>query len=459
MKSMTQNNKIVTGNLFVEILKYLAPLILSMLIQQSYQTIDAIIIGQGVGANALGAIDATYGFIKLLINSVIILYTAASVVVAKHYGAGDIISVKNSIKVMLVLAVVTGIFITLSPLLLIKTICNVMSVPKEMLGEAMLYTEIILGGSIFMILFNCGGSILKSLGDSRLPAIALAFSCMINIVLDAFLVFCLNLGVEGVAFATVIANIVSASIVLAKLWKIYIDLEKREGTRKNDSNVLIRSIRGIMIFGVPAAGQSILFSFSNIFLQSNINKCGAKAVSAWAVCGKLDFLIWIIADGLSITGATFIAQNIGAKEGKRAKRAERYVLKIFVATIVLISTILYFTTPLLALVFIKDKAVINVAGMLMKQIAPFYVTCIGAELYSGIFRGYGKALQPVIFTLVGTIGGRTLWIFICSSIERTDIKNIILAYPFSWILTTALFIIYRLLDRKIGKMRQSYRLI
>ena len=100
MKSMTQNNKIVTGNLFVEILKYLAPLILSMLIQQSYQTIDAIIIGQGVGANALGAIDATYGFIKLLINSVIILYTAASVVVAKHYGAGDIISVKNSIKVM-----------------------------------------------------------------------------------------------------------------------------------------------------------------------------------------------------------------------------------------------------------------------------------------------------------------------------------------------------------------------
>ncbi len=440
---MNEKNNIITGNLWTSILKYLAPLLLSMLIQQSYQTIDAIIIGQGSGSRALGAIDSTYGFIKLLINSSITLTSAASVLVSKSYGAGDIAKVKSYIRALVLSSFVIGIMISISQFFLTYSICDIMNVPDEMVKDAALYTGIYLGGAVFMMLYNCGASILKSIGNSVFPSNVLMVSSILNVLLDLIFIYGLRMGVAGVAIATVISQAISAVLVVTKLLKVWSSFESREQDRYR-GNSMLESIKDILAFGMPAAVQSILFSFSNIYMQSAINRCGTTVVSAWAVCGKLDFMIWIIADALSITAATFIAQNLGAGKRDRASRARNDIVLIFALIVGLISVLLYAFTPVLSRIFIKDREVIVRSVMLMRLIAPFYVTCIGAELFSGILRGYGDSLKPAIFTLVGTVGGRVLWIAICEVVSRCEINWIILAYPFSWILTTILFLIYGL---------------
>ncbi|MBO6242592.1 MAG: MATE family efflux transporter [Butyrivibrio sp.] len=440
---MNEKNSIITGNLWTSILKYLAPLLLSMLIQQSYQTIDAIIIGQGSGSRALGAIDSTYGFIKLLINSSITLTSAASVLVSKSYGAGNIAKVKNYIRALALSSFAIGIIISISQFFLTAGICDIMNVPEEMVKDASLYTGIYLGGAVFMMLYNCGASILKSIGNSVFPSNVLMISSILNVLLDLIFIYGLHMGVAGVAIATVISQAISAVLVLTKLLKLWNSFETKEQDR-HSGNPMLESIKDILAFGMPAAAQSILFSFSNIYMQSAINKCGTTVVSAWAVCGKLDFLIWIIADALSITAATFIAQNLGAGKRDRVRRARNHIVLIFVMIIGLISVLLYAFTPVLSKIFIKDKDVIEGSVMLMRLIAPFYVTCIGAELFSGILRGYGDPLKPAIFTLIGTVGGRVLWIVACDIARHSGINWIILAYPFSWILTTILFLIYGL---------------
>ena len=440
---MNEKNNIITGNLWTSILKYLAPLLLSMLIQQSYQTIDAIIIGQGSGSRALGAIDSTYGFIKLLINSSITLTSAASVLVSKSYGAGDIAKVKSYIRALVLSSFVIGIMISISQFFLTDSICDIMNVPEEMVKDASLYTGIYLGGAVFMMLNNCGASILKSIGNSVFPSNVLMVSSILNVLLDLIFIYGLCMGVAGVAIATVISQAISAVLVVTKLLKVWSSFESREQDRYR-GNSMLESIKDILAFGMPAAVQSIFFSFSNIYMQSAINRCGTTVVSAWAVCGKLDFLIWIIADALSITAATFIAQNLGAGKRDRVSRARNDIVLIFALIVGLISVLLYAFTPVLSGIFIKDREAIEGSVMLMRLIAPFYVTCIGAELFSGILRGYGDSLKPAIFTLIGMVGGRVLWIAICEVVSRCEINWIILAYPFSWILTTILFLIYGL---------------
>jgi Na+-driven multidrug efflux pump len=384
---MKKNNEIIEGPLFKEIIRYLTPLIFSMLIQQSYQTIDALIVGRYGGSNALGAIDSTYGFIKLLINSTISLTAAASVIIARNYGSRYFDKVKSLIKGML---------------------------------------------------YNTGASILRSIGNSKFPAVTLVLSCIINVTLDIIFIILFRYGVAGAAIATVFSQIISAILVSIELSHV---LKMMPTPNKNSYNIF-SSIKELLVFGMPAAIQSVLFSFSNIYLQAAINRCGSIVVSGWAVCGKLDFIIWIIADGLSITAATFVAQNLGAGKNERAKKSQHHIIAMYVFIMIIISGILYLFTPYLAAIFVKDSTVIEMSYTLMRLIAPFYVASIGAELFSGILRGLGKSKTPTVLTLVGTVGGRVLWLSICSALSMEDITFIIWAYPFSWILTTMLFICF-----------------
>jgi putative MATE family efflux protein len=310
-----------------------------------------------------------------------------------------------------------------------------MNVPQDMLKDASVYTSIYLGGALFMMLYNSAGSIIKSIGDSKYPAIVLVISSVMNVTLDLTFILWLHLGVMGAALATVISQFVSAVLISFRLYGLYQGLSDLEIKTYR----ILSSIKELLLFGMPAAVQSVLFSFSNIYLQSSINRCGSVVVSGWAVCGKLDFLIWIIADGLSITAATFVAQNLGADKIKRAYISQRYVIRMYITITLVISGILFVFTPYLASLFIKDLLVISTSSMLMRLIAPFYVSSIGSELLSGILRGHGKTITPTILTLAGTVGGRVLWISICRVSQNLYINAIIIAYPFSWILTTLLF--------------------
>ncbi len=433
---MTENNKIVKGQLWVEIIKYLAPLIFSMLIQHSYQTADALIVGRFAGANTLGAIDSTYGFTKLLINSTISLTAAAAVIIARFYGSGDYGKVKSLIKGMVSFVLIIGVTVSVFGFVYAEIICHIMNVPQNMLKEASIYASIYLSGALFMMLYNSAGSVLKSLGESKFPAVVLVISSIMNVLLDVVFIMGFQLGVAGAAIATVISQIISAVLVSIKLFKVYRGL-----LAANTSDYyILDSIKELLSFGFPSAVQSVLFSFSNIYLQSAINSCGATVVSGWAVCGKIDFIIWIIADGLSITASTFVAQNLGAGEAERAFKSQRIVIGIYVTITLVLSGIMYIFTPFLSKIFVKDYLVISVSAMLMRLIAPFYVTSIGAELFSGILRGHGKTVRPTVLTLIGTVGGRVLWISACSLLGFEDIRAIIMAYPFSWTLTTLLFI-------------------
>lgn len=427
----------VQGPIWKELLLFSIPLILGNLFQQLYNTVDSIIVGNYIGSEALAAVGSSGSLINLLIGFCVGTSAGAGVVISQCYGAQDSDKIKESVHTTLAIAVVAGVVMSIMGILLTPAILRMMGTPVEVLPDSILYLRIYFAGMFFNIIYNMAAGILNAVGNSKRSLIYLAIAACSNIVLDLIFVVYLGMGVEGVALATDISQMISAFFVIRFLIK-----------SKESYHVVLREIRlrkemalRIIKIGIPTGIQNIVISFSNVIVQSSINSFGAYAMAGFAAYIKIDGFNILPVLSFSMAATTFAGQNIGAGKYDRVKKGMR--TSVLMGVLYALGTgflILCFNAKILG-VFTDNQEVIGYGVQMMHYFCPFYFVLSAMHILAGTIRGTGKTIQPMLIFLGSLCVFRILWIAVTMSIKH-DIKYIFMAYPVSWIVGAIVMIWY-----------------
>ena len=443
MGTTVQNNKIVNGVVWKQMLLFFFPIFLGTLFQQLYSMIDAVILGRFVGKEALAAVGGTdLEVINLLVNFFVGLSSGASVVISQHYGARHRMALRCAVCSAIVLAVVCGGLLTLVGVFGSPTILRWIKTPEDIFHYAEDYMRFYFLGMIPSMIYNMGSGIFRAVGDARRPLYFLAVCCVLNIVLDLLLVVVIPLGTAGAAIATSIAQVICAVLVLVSLCRTK-DIFRLHLKRIYFQPSLLSHMLRI---GLPAGVQSSMYSISNVFIQAFINGLGADSIAAWAAFRKVDSVYWPISSALGITVMTFVGQNFGARRYDRLKSTIRtgFILQ-FSITAAIVALMVLFRNPLIA-IFNEDTAVREIGGEILLAITPYYFLYICIEILSGAMRGVGESLKPALLTVGGICALRLVYLFLFVGDTPTN-SGIAFSYPLTWGVTTVLFIIYYLRGR------------
>lgn len=438
--SLSQGNSITDGVIWKQLLTFFFPILFGTFFQQLYNTVDAIIVGQFVGKEALAAVGgSTSVLINLLVNLFVGISSGTTVVVAQKYGARKLEELSQAVHTSFTLALVGGLVLGAIGFLAAPFALEAMGTPADVMDGALTYMRVIFLGTIASCIYNIGSGVLRAVGDTKRPLYFLMASCLTNIVLDLLLVVQFKMGVLGVALATVISQVVSAVLAILALVQegvVYqLDFHKIRFTPS-----ILRSVLNV---GLPAGLQSDMYAISNIIIQSCINSFGTDTVAAWTAFGKIDGFFWMVMGAFGVSITTFVSQNYGAMKYDRVKKSIKVCLGMaFLFTVVVSTFFLVFANPLYHL-FTSDANVLELGLMMMRYMAPFYWTYIFVEILSGAIRGTGNALTPMLLTCGGICVMRVLWIIFILPLRR-EMTTVIYSYPISWAFTSVLFIVYYL---------------
>lgn len=445
MKKETQlANQITDGIIWKQLLIFFFPIVFGTFFQQLYNTVDTVIVGHFVGKNALASVGgSSTQIVNLVVGFFTGLSSGASVIIAQFYGARDERSVQESLHTAYAFSLLGSIAISIPGILLSPYLLRWMNTPAELIQDSALYLRIYFAGILFVFIFNVGSSILRAIGDSKHPLYYLIICCVLNIILDILCVVQLDMGVAGAAVATFFSQAASAVLVTRKLMVSGGILKLSLKKLRFHANVL----RSLLRIGMPAGFQSIMYSLSNVIIQSALNGFGTDTVAAWSVYGKLDAVFWMISGAIGISITTFVGQNYGARKYDRVKKSVRVCVGIdALFSGVLVVFFLLLRAPLFR-IFTNDADVIRIGCDMMALITPCYMFFIFIEVLSGALRGLGDVLVPTLITLGGVCLFRILWLFGALRIRPT-VDAIILSYPVTWLTTSILFILYYLYRKK-----------
>ncbi|MGI6238053.1 MAG: MATE family efflux transporter [Christensenellales bacterium] len=409
----TKHQDLTEGPIFKKLMLFFLPMLAGSLFQQLYTTLDAVIVGQFAGKSGLAAIDAVYSLIKLPTNFMIGLSAGATIIISQYFGAKKQEDLRKAVHTAVAFAFTGGALLSAVGIALAPLGLQLMHVPDDLYAETLAYVRIIFSGLAGVMTYNIGAGILRAVGNSRTPFFYLVAASAINTALDFLFVGAWKMGVAGAALSTALAQWLSAALVLRALMR-------------TDSvcKVTLRRIRfhrdtlaTIFRLGVPVAMQSSLYPVANMTIQSSINRMGTDSIAAWALCGKLDFMFWLVVDAMGITVSTFAAQNYGAKRFARIHKGVRASMGAALLLTALISAGLYFGYAPLSRLFLRgeDLRILPLVGELMRLLAPLYVLYIFSEVFSGVLHGAGETVRPMLLKLIGTCAFRILW---CCSLCR-----------------------------------------
>ncbi|MDD6552534.1 MAG: MATE family efflux transporter [Prevotellaceae bacterium] len=419
------------GPLLGKILKYSIPFALSSIIEQLFITIDVAVVGRFGSSEALAAVGANTFLINLFINLFVGISLGANVLLANLIGQRDNRRIRQAVSTTAMLAIISGFFLLVVGLLAARPMLTAMKTPASIINDAVLFLKIYFLGSPFFMIYNFGASILRSKGDTRRPLNILIVSGIINTVLNLFFVIGLHMTVAGVATATDIAYAFSAFAVVRLL-------------RKDNSplRLNLRAIRlyphetkRILYVGIPAGLQGMVFSFSNIFVQSSINSFGPAAIAGASISQNFDAYCYFLLFAFSSACVTFVGQNYGAEQYSRCKRVF-WICLAGGAAACLIGNLAFlgFADPLLHL-FTTDAAVAHYAKTRMFTVLLFQWTAAAYEIPSAAMRGFGHSLEPALLTIFGTCVLRLVWIFTVLPVWP-GYRQLMFCYPISWFLTS-----------------------
>ena len=443
-QTITDQNRITSGVIWKEMLKFFLPLAVGSLVQQLYNTVDAIIIGRFVGKAALAAVGGSAMTLSFIIISIFTgLSAGVTVIIAQHYGAEDRRNLHTALHTAYAFGIISSILITAIGLLFNPFILRMMRTPDELMGPSVTYLNIYFGGVTATILYNMGSSIMRAVGDSRRPLIYLAVCSVLNILLDLLFVVVFRFGIEGAAVATVMSQAISAALVTRALMHSYDLFSLRLREIRLDRKMLRAQLR----IGIPGALQSLTYGFTNVIIQASVNSFGTDTIAAWAAYGKLDVIFWACSSSFGIAVTTFCGQNYGAARFDRVFKSVRTAFAMSFAICGSIMLILYvFAAPLFSM-FVTDTDVINIGVMMVHYMMPCYLCGIVIEIFSGALRGLGDVKWPTVFTLGGILGVRLPWLLFLVPAIHT-IQMAILSYPAAWVGTLVFLIPYYFMRRK-----------
>ncbi|MCQ2430919.1 MAG: MATE family efflux transporter [Clostridia bacterium] len=437
------------GGIVRHLVTFALPLLIGNIFQQLYNTVDTWVVGNYVSNEAFSAVGSVGPIINMLIGFFTGLASGAGVVISQYYGAKRYDKVKDAVHTSIVMTLIMGVIFTALGILMTPAMLRFMKTPDEVFPESQAYLVIYFAGVIGLMIYNMGSGILRAVGDSAKPFLFLVVSAVTNTVLDLVFVLQLHMGVEGVAYATIIAQGLSAVLTVIEL------MRTRSCIRLSLRYLHIDgpSLKQILVIGFPAAIQVSVTSFSNVFVQSYINFFGPDFMSGWTAYSKIDQVVLLPMQSLALASTTFVGQNLGVRNEDRAKRGVRIAfLMSVVSTIVLMIPVMIFAPGLTG--FFNDKPqVIEYGAFLLRLISPFYVLCCVNQVYAGALRGAGDSNVPMVIMLGSFVVFRQIYLFVCSKLCNTVVA-IALAYPAGWIVASVITLLY---FHKVGLHR--YKLI
>ena len=433
----TGKNLMTEGNIWRKIIFFSIPMILGNLLQQMYNAVDSVIVGNYVGSNALAAVGSSTSIINLLIAFSMGASAGAGVVVSQFIGAGNKKGVKISVHTALAIAIILGMILTVAGIIFTPTILKWMRTPEEVMRESVVYLRLYSAGLLFSVVYNMAAGILNAVGDSKRPLIYLGSASFLNIVLDIILINWMKMGIAGAAIATNISQILSCILILVFLSKV----PENYQLKFREIKIYKKMAGRIIKIGLPTAIQNTVISFSNILVQSSVNTFGAKAMAGFGAYLKLDGFNILPILSFSMAVTTFTGQNYGAGKTDRVKKGMWAVLIMGVIyTFVSGAAILMFSDFFMG-IFTQDKEVMYYGIKAMKYFCPFYFLLSIMHGLGGTIRGTGKTVPPMVILLISLCLFRIVWIqFIVPKFNTIDI--IYLLYPVSWFVGMVLMVLY-----------------
>ena len=425
------------GPMFMKMVIFSLPLMLSGILQLLYNAADVIVVGQYAGSTALAAVGSTGSLTNLIVGLFMGLTVGTSVGVAQYYGAGDHDNVKRVVHTSMTVSLLAGVFLSIVGIAFARKLLTAMGTPPDVLDQATLYMRIYFAGMPFSMIYNFGSSVLRAVGDTKRPLIYLTISGVVNVILNLVFVIVFHMGVAGVAWATIIAQAISATLVVLCLMQFNGSCRLILQELKIDRKKLLQMIR----IGIPAGLQSSIFSISNVLIQSSVNSFGSAVMAGNSAASNIEGFIYVAMNTIYHTALTFTGQNVGAKKFNRVNR-------VFGICALLVSAIgigmgmlaKVFGESLLNIYAPGNTEVIRFGMIRLAIITSFYFTCGLMDVFCGMLRGMGASLTPMIVSIIGVCGFRITWIFTVFARHRT-LETLYSSYPISWVATAVIHLI------------------
>ena len=447
MERIRQSREIdmLHGSLGDKIIRFALPVAATGILQQLFNAADIAVIGRFVGKEAMAAVGSNNSLIGLMVTMFSGIAMGANVVIARSTGQGNRERIQKAVHTSILIAFVGGLIMTLIGELLARPILHWMGVPQEIFGEALRYIRIYFAGLPVIFLYNFESAIFRSQGDTRTPLICLTISGVLNVVMNVFFVVILHMTVDGVALATVLANIISSGLLLVML------LRSHSAIRVQWSGFSFqpRVISSILRIGAPAGLQGMVFSLSNLCIQSAINSPGADVIAASAAAFNVEIFAYFVINSFGQACTTFVGQIRGAGNLERCRQATRISMVQDLVFTAVISGVILLSGHALLRIFNTDPEVVRIGYIRILILISAELVNVVIEILSGAMRGHGQSLIPAIVSLVGICGVRILWVYTVFPFSRT-FTTIMAAYPLSWAITAlVLAVSYFMVMRKM----------
>lgn len=443
MKKNKYEIDMCSGPIMPKLISFSIPLMLSGILQLMFNAVDIIIVGKFSGSLALAAVGSTTALINVFTNLFIGISLGANVLSARFYASGRNKEMSETVHTSIALALVSGILMALVGLGFSRSALEIMGTPADVIDQSALYMRIYFMGMPFFMLYNYGAAILRSVGDTKRPLLFLIISGIVNAVLNMILVICFHLDVEGVAIATVAAQMISCVLVLRCLYR-------SEGSYQlRFSRLTLKWVYLKQIFqvGIPAGLQSTVINFSNALLQSSVNSFGSVAMAGYTAANNIFGFLYAAANSVTQACMSFTSQNYGI--GK-LERMDKVLINCMILTVGISLTLgcgAYFFGPELLKIYTDEPEVIRCGMEILSFTTVPYFFCGIMDLFPGALRGMGHSAVPMILSVIGTVGMRVIWIFMVFPAHRS-LEVLFISYPASWIATILLQVACFLIVRK-----------
>lgn len=424
------------GPIFGKLLVFALPLMLSGILQLLFNAADIVVVGKFSGSHALAAVGSTGALINLFVNVFIGFSIGTNVLVAQYFGARDEKNVHETVHTSILLGIVGGFILIVAGMVFAKPMLEWMDTPEDVLSHAVLYMRIYFIGMPAMLVYNFGAAILRAIGDTRRPLYYLLSAGVINVILNLFFVIVLDMGVAGVATATVISQVVSAILIVRCLMH-------SDGIYRLDLHALkIHKTKMVHIakIGLPAGVQGAVFSLSNVLIQSSVNSFGSIAMAGNTAAGNIEGFVYTSMNAVYQTALSFTSQNVGGRRQDRIPKIVFQCLAIVTVVGAVLGNLAYQCGPFLLNIYSSDPEVIQYGMSRMQIICQWYFLCGIMDVAVGILRGMGYSVMPMLVSLAGACGLRVLWIFTVF-VWKHSLFVLYLSYPITWTITLAVHFI------------------
>ena len=429
---MAKSNEIdmLHGPLFMKLLLFSLPLAASSVLQQLFNSIDVAVVGHFASSQALAAVGSNGSVISLMINLFLGVSMGANVIISNHIGQNDTERIRRAVNTVGMVAVVSGVVLAIVGVLAAKPILVLMGTPADVLPLAVVYLRIYFLGIPFFLIFDFGAAILRSIGDTRRPLYILAIAGVVNTVFNLVFVIVFHMSVAGVAIATGIANAVSALLIIRLLMK------EKEPFRLHPGKIGIDrcELKHMLMIGIPAGLQGMVFSFSNVLVQSTINTHGAYAIAGSAAALNFEYYCYFVISAFDGAAITFIGQNYGAGQKERVKRIYWMCMAMSVVGCGALNLLFAWQANFFLSFFSEDLSVQAFGKIRMETVLAWQFIASSYEISAAALRGMGKSMLPTILTIFGTCLLRVCWVYIVCPVWHS-FDTIMLVYPVSWVVT------------------------